>query len=98
MIDELNALNQNALAISVVMMPMILGIVELIKKTVDVPTRYLPALTFGTAIVLSWLVAIFKGYDFVTFTVVGVMGGLSASGLYDQTKISEMDSNERFHQ
>ena len=97
MIDDLNALNQNALAISVVMMPMILGIVELIKKTVDVPTRYLPALTFATAIVLSWLVAIFKGYDFVTFTVVGVMGGLSASGLYDQTKISEMDSNERFH-
>lgn len=68
---------------NVVLIPLIIGLVELLKG-VGLPKRYLPvaSLIFGIA------VGVFYVYpdDLKGGILVGIMLGLSASGLYSGTK------------
>ncbi len=59
---------------------------EVVKRTTNLPTRYLPI----TSIVVGIFVAVIVSpYDYYTMVIAGAVAGLSACGLFDLTKITK---------
>ena len=86
MIEELI---NNAVLVAVILAPITTGIIEVVKQTLNVDARYLPILSLLVGILVAVAIALGTGQDVVQFILVGIVGGLSASGLYDQAKIKE---------
>lgn len=86
MIEELV---NNAVLVAVILAPLTTGIIEVVKQTLNIDARYLPILSLLVGIFVAVAIALGTGQDVVQFVLVGIVGGLSASGLYDQTKIKE---------
>ncbi len=86
MIEELM---NSAVAVALVLAPLTVGIIEVVKRTLNVADRYLPALSLFVGILIAVLIALGTGQDMVQYILVGAVGGLSAAGLYDQKKIAE---------
>lgn len=85
MIEELM---NNAVLVAVILAPITTGIIEVVKQTTGVSDKYLPLLSLVAGILVAVLIALGTGQDIVQYILVGVIGGLSASGLYDQSKIT----------
>lgn len=86
MIEELV---NNAVLVAVILAPLTTGIIEVVKQTLNIDARYLPILSLLVGIFVAVAIALGTGQDIVQFVLVGIVGGLSASGLYDQVKIKE---------
>lgn len=86
MIEELV---NNAVLVAVILAPLTTGIIEVVKQTLNINNRYLPILSLLVGIFVAVAIALGTGQDVVQFVLVGIVGGLSASGLYDQVKIKE---------
>ena len=86
MIEELI---NNAVLVAVILAPITTGIIEVVKQTLNINKRYLPILSLLVGIFIAAAIALGTGQDVTQFVLVGIVGGLSASGLYDQTKIKE---------
>jgi uncharacterized membrane protein (DUF441 family) len=86
MIEELM---NNAVLVAVVLAPITTGIIQVVKHTFNINERYLPAVSLLVGIFIAILIAFGTGQDYFQYTLVGIIGGLSASGLYDQKKIAE---------
>ena len=86
MIEELI---NNAVLVAVILAPITTGIIEVVKQTLNINNRYLPILSLLVGIFVAVAIALGTGQDVVQFVLVGIVGGLSASGLYDQGKIKE---------
>lgn len=86
MIEELI---NNAVLVAVILAPITTGIIEVVKQTLNINNRYLPILSLLVGIFVAVAIALGTGQDVVQFILVGIVGGLSASGLYDQAKIKE---------
>ena len=86
MIEELI---NNAVLVAVILAPITTGIIEVVKQTLNINNRYLPILSLLVGIFVAVAIALGTGQDVVQFILVGIVGGLSASGLYDQGKIKE---------
>ena len=86
MIEELV---NNAVLVAVILAPLTTGIIEVAKQTLNINNRYLPILSLLVGIFVAVAIALGTGQDVVQFVLVGIVGGLSASGLYDQVKIKE---------
>ncbi|KGR89159.1 holin [Lysinibacillus odysseyi] len=66
--------------------------IEVVKRTTNLPTRYLPITSIVVGIFVAIIVTPFSEYDYYTMVVAGAVAGLSACGLFDLTKISKDDS------
>jgi len=86
MIEELI---NNAVLVAVILAPLTTGIIQVVKQTFDINKRYLPAVSLLVGILIAVLIALGTGQDIVQYTLVGIVGGLSSAGLYDQKKIAE---------
>lgn len=86
MIDELM---NNAVLVAVILAPLTTGIIEVVKQTLNISNRYLPILSLLVGILIAVSIAFGTGQDVFQYVLVGIVGGLSASGLYDQTKLKE---------
>ena len=86
MIEELV---NNAVLVAVILAPITTGIIEVVKQTLNVDTRYLPILSLLVGVLVAVAIAFGTGQDVVQFVLVGIVGGLGASGLYDQKDILE---------
>ena len=86
MIEELI---NNAVLVAVILAPITTGIIEVVKQTLNINNRYLPILSLLVGILVAVAIALGTGQDLVQYVLVGIVGGLSASGLYDQRKIKE---------
>ena len=86
MIEELV---NNAVLVAVILAPLTTGIIEVVKQTTSVDNKYLPLISLVVGVLVAVLIALGTGQDIVQYILVGVIGGLSASGLYDQKKITE---------
>ena len=86
MIEELM---NNAVLVAVILAPITTGIIEVVKQTLNINNQYLPILSLLVGIAIAVLIALGTGQDVAQFVLVGIVGGLSASGLYDQVKIKE---------
>lgn len=72
-----------------ILVALTIGLTELIKRSSDIDNKYLPliSLFFGLVLSLIWLDGTIK--DAI---LNGIIVGLSASGLFDHTKILESDN------
>ena len=86
MVEELM---NNAVLMALVLAPITTGMIEVVKQTLNINNRYLPILSLLVGIFVAVAIALGTGQDVVQFVLVGIVGGLSASGLYDQVKIKE---------
>ena len=86
MIEELM---NNAVLLALVLAPITTGMIEVVKQTLNINKRYLPILSLLVGIVVAVTIALGTGQDVVQFVLVGIVGGLGASGLYDQKDILE---------
>ena len=86
MIEELM---NNAVLVAIILAPITTGIIEVVKQSLNINNRYIPILSLLVGIFIAVAMALGTGQDVVQFVLVGIVGGLSASGLYDQTKIKE---------
>ena len=86
MIEELM---NNAVLMALVLAPITTGMIEVVKRTANIQERYLPLVSLLSGIAIAVLIALGTGQDIVQYIIVGVIGGLSSSGLYDQKKITE---------
>ena len=86
MIEELI---NNAVLVAAILAPITTGIIEVMKQTLNINNRYLPILSLLVGILVAVAIALGTGQDVVQFVLVGIVGGLSSSGLYDQGKIKE---------
>ncbi|MGH0943757.1 holin [Bacillus mycoides] len=72
-----------------VMIGIVVGLSQIVK-TVGLQTKYVPLLNLTLGIVLGVL---FLGGDIKTNVFQGIIIGLSASGLFDHTKIIKKDDD-----
>lgn len=86
MVEELI---NNAVLVAVILAPITTGIIEVVKQTLNIDNRYLPILSLLVGIFVAVAIALGTGQNVVQYVLVGIVGGLSASGLYDQVKIKE---------
>ena len=73
----------NAVLLSVVLAPIITGLVQVVKSAIDIGNRYLPLVSLITGVVVALLVAVGTDQDLIQYALVGVISGLGSSGLYD---------------
>ncbi len=63
--------------------PLVIGLVEVFKATFpQVPSNYYPLVCLVSAICLNALLGLILGSDVLVSVLVGIVTGLSASGLY----------------
>ena len=86
MIEELM---NNAVLLALVLAPITTGMIEVVKRTANIQERYLPLVSLLSGIAIAVLIALGTGQDIVQYIIVGVVGGLSSAGLYDQKKITK---------
>ena len=86
MIEELM---NNAVLLALVLAPITTGMIEVVKRTANIQERYLPLVSLLSGVAIAVLIALGTGQDIVQYIIVGVVGGLSSAGLYDQKKITE---------
>ena len=86
MIEELM---NNAVLLALVLAPITTGMIEVVKRTANIQERYLPLVSLLSGIAIAVLIALGTEQDIVQYIIVGVVGGLSSAGLYDQKKITE---------
>ena len=63
--------------------------IEVVKRTTNLPTRYLPITSIVVGIFVAVIVTPFGPYDYYMMVIAGAVGGLSACGLFDLTKITK---------
>lgn len=67
--------------------------IEVVKRTTNVPTRYLPITSMVVGIFVGVIVTPFSDYDYYTMIVAGAVAGLSACGLFDLQKSQRSELN-----
>lgn len=77
--------------------PVVIALVQLIKKTVTVNNRYLPLISLLTGLLVGFLAWPFTELDVVLRLWAGGFAGLAASGLYSLGKktISHNSNNDK---
>ena len=86
MIEELM---NNAVLMALALAPITTRKIEVVKRTANIQERYLPLVSLLSGVAIAVLIALGTGQDIVQYILVGVVGGLSSAGLYDQKKIAE---------
>ncbi|PAF38464.1 holin [Terribacillus saccharophilus] len=73
--------------------PIVIALVQLIKKTVTVNNRYLPLISFLIGFLIGFLAWPFTEVDVVLRLWAGGFAGLAASGLYSLGKKTISNNN-----
>ena len=70
---------------------LVTAFIEVVKRTTNIATRYLPITSIVVGIFVAIIVAPFGDYDYYTMVIAGAVAGLSACGLFDLTKVAKDD-------
>ena len=70
---------------------LVIAFIEMVKRTSNIPARFLPITSFVVGIFVAIIVTPFADYDYYTMVVAGAIAGLSACGLFDLTKVAKDD-------
>ncbi len=89
--DILIELFKEAELVAIVLIPVVSGIVEVFKRAFTINERYLPLLSLFTGIVLNATFAMLSSAPMQNAILVGAIGGLGASGLYDNLQVGKLD-------
>ena len=88
---------EEVMAFASIISPVVIALVQLIKKTVTVNNRYLPLISLLTGLLVGSIAWPFTELDVVLRLWSGGFAGLAASGLYSLGKrtISYKNNNDR---
>ncbi len=73
----------NVLIFATVLAPIILAMVELIKRTANIPKNYIPLIAFAVGIFIGFAASPFTDLNLVLRLWAGGLAGLSATGLFE---------------
>lgn len=68
---------------------LVTAFIEVVKRTSNIPARFLPITSIVVGIFVAVIVTPFADYDYYTMVVAGAIAGLSACGLFDLTKVAK---------
>lgn len=71
------------LLFSTVISPVILGLVELCKRTINIKATYIPLVAFVVGLIVGFISQPFTELDLVLRLWSGGLAGLSATGLFE---------------
>lgn len=74
---------EEVLLFTTVLAPILTALVQLVKKTVNMPTNIVPAVSFVLVIVLGAVAYPFTDLDLVLRLWAGGLAGLAANGLFE---------------
>lgn len=80
--------------IAIILIPIIAGIVQVLKNTINLQDRYVPLLSLVTGAVVAMTITLSAGQPLTDAIIVGLISGLGACGLYDQKKIGDISSGK----
>lgn len=72
--------------VAVSLVAIVTALVEVLKKTFEIPTRFLPAASIVVGIFIALVVWPLSEYELYYMLVVGLIAGLAASGTFDALK------------
>lgn len=72
--------------VAITLVAIVTAVVEVLKKTFTIKTRYLPITSIVVGIFIALVVWPLSEYDFYYMLVVGLIAGLAASGTFDALK------------
>lgn len=77
---------QEVLLFATILVPIVLALVEVVKRTVSVEARYVTLISLVVGILVGVVSAQFTTLDISARIWAGAFAGLSSSGLYDVIK------------
>ena len=89
-----NEVMVQVLLFATVLTPIATALVELIKKTINIPVNFLPLISLITGIVVGLAAEPFTDLDVVLRLWAGAFAGLSGTGLYELVRKREGTSKE----
>lgn len=72
--------------LATVIVAFISGIVQIVKTTFNIATRFLPAVSIATGIFIGVILQPFSDYNMYTMIIAGFIAGLTAAGGFDLAK------------
>lgn len=73
----------NLLIFATILAPIILAVVELIKRTAPIKKNYIPLIAFAVGVFIGFAASPFTDLDIVLRLWAGGLAGLSATGLFE---------------
>ncbi|MDQ0205830.1 holin [Alkalicoccobacillus murimartini] len=83
------------LMLATLISPVVLALVELVKRTVNLPKKYLPLLALALGLFVGGLSFPLTDLDLATRLWAGGLAGLSATGLFELSKNREGTTFDR---
>ncbi|WP_077621573.1 holin [Sediminibacillus massiliensis] len=77
---------EEVLAFATLLLPIVLALVELIKRTVNMPKAIVPAVSFAVGILVGAIAYPFSDMELVLRLWAGGFAGLSGTGLFELVK------------
>lgn len=77
---------KNLFLIAVVLVTIVVALTEVLKKTLNIPTRFVPFLSVITGVLIALAFATYSGNSYYVMTLAGLIAGLAASGSFDLAK------------
>lgn len=74
---------ETVLILATLVLPIVLALVELVKRTVNVKKNLLPLIAFGIGLVIGAVSTPFTDLDLVLRLWAGGLAGLAATGLFE---------------
>lgn len=74
---------QDILIFATILSPIILGLVELVKRTSGIPVNFIPLVALVIGILVGYAGSIFTDLDLVHRLWAGGLAGLAATGLFE---------------
>lgn len=70
---------------------LVTAFIEVVKRTSNIPARFLPITSIVVGIFVAVIVTPFADYDYYTMIIAGAIAGMSACRLFDLTKVAKGD-------
>ena len=77
--------------IALAIVGLITALVQVLKTTLNLKKRYVPIVSLAVGILFGLLLQPLTDHNFYTMAVAGLIGGLTASGTFDLTKVVKED-------
>ena len=77
--------------IALAIVGLITALVQVLKTTLQLATRYVPIVSIAVGILFGLLLQPLSDYNIYTMAVAGLIGGLAASGAFDLSKVVKGD-------
>lgn len=72
--------------VAVTLVAIVTAVVEVLKRTFNIPARYLPIASIAVGILIALIMWPLSEYELYYMLVVGLIAGLAASGTFDALK------------